>query len=108
MPVVFEPLSPAIVRLGRAHRAPASQLMREVTLRPEQGALMMHLRSRGPAGHLVEPTAAGNALRARLEHIVVDALSPAEREIALPLILRRGDIVLRELDADAASTLNEI
>ena len=154
MPVEFEPLSLAIVRLGRAHRALASQLMREVGLRPEQGALMMHLWSAGPvrqtalaahfgkdsaattrtvqrlerAGYvrrrtdptdrratLVEPTAAGNALRARieqlwkrLEHIVVDALSPAEREVALPLILRLGDIVLRELDADAASTLNEI
>lgn len=154
VPVEFEPLSLAIVRLGRAHRALASQLMREVGLRPEQGALMMHLWSAGPvrqtalaahfgkdsaattrtvqrlerAGYvrrrtdptdrratLVEPTAAGNALRARieqlwkrLEHIVVDALSPAEREVALPLILRLGDIVLRELDADAASTLNEI
>ena len=154
MPVDFGPLSLAIVRLGRAHRALAGQLMREVGLRPEQGALMMHLWSAGPvrqtalaahfgkdsasttrtvqrlerAGYvrrrtdpqdrratLVEPTTAGNALRerveqlwGRLEHVVVGGLSASEREIALPLVRRLGDIVLRELDADATATLHEI
>jgi DNA-binding MarR family transcriptional regulator len=44
---LFGPLNLAILRLGRAHRALASQLMREVGLRPEQGALMMHLWSVG-------------------------------------------------------------
>lgn len=47
--VELGPLNLAIIRLARAHRALAGQLMREVGLRPDQGALMMHLWSVGPA-----------------------------------------------------------
>ena len=152
--VEFGPMSLAIVRLGRAHRALAGQLMREVGLHPEQGALMMHLWSVGPvrqtalaahfgkdsasttrtvqrlekAGYLrrrtdptdrratlVEPTAAGNALRSRveglwerLEAVVADGLSAAEREAALRTVLRLGDLVLAELDPEATRTLTEV
>ena len=152
--VEFGPLSLAIVRLGRAHRALAGQLMREAGLHSEQGALMMHLWSVGPvrqtalaahfgkdsasttrtvqrlekAGYLrrrtdptdrratlVEPTAAGNALRSRveglwerLEAVVADGLSAAEREAALRTVLRLGDLVPAELDPEATRTLTEV
>jgi DNA-binding MarR family transcriptional regulator len=45
---LFGRVNLAIIRLGRAHRALAAQLMREVGLRPEQGAMMMHLWAVGP------------------------------------------------------------
>ncbi|GAB3248331.1 hypothetical protein GCM10027586_18110 [Kineococcus gypseus] len=154
-PVVeFGPLSAAVLRLARAHRALASQLMREVGLRPEQGALMMHLWTAGPvrqthlaarfgkdsaatsrtvqrleaAGYvrrrtdptdgratLVEPTAAGDALRAhverlwtRLEDAVARGLGEHEREVAQDLLDRLGDALLEQLDAEAARSLEEI
>ncbi|NIZ91665.1 MarR family winged helix-turn-helix transcriptional regulator [Kineococcus rubinsiae] len=72
--VEFGPLSSAVVRLGRAHRALASQLMREVGLRPEQGALMMHLWAVGPvrqsalAQHFGKDSAATTRTVQRLEH----------------------------------------
>lgn len=44
---LFGQVNLAIIRLGRAHRALAAQLMREVGLRPEQGAIMMHLWAAG-------------------------------------------------------------
>ena len=73
-PVDFGPLSAAVVRVGRAHRALASQLMREVGLRPEQGALMMHLWAVGPvrqsalAAHFGKDSAATTRTVQRLEH----------------------------------------
>lgn len=152
--VDFGPLSSAIVRMARAHRALASQLAREVGLRPEQGALMMHLWAVGPvrqsalaahfgkdsaattrtvqrlerAGYLrrrtdptdrratlVEPTAAGNALRGRMEQIwrrlegVVESAVPAiERGPALALLERITGAVLAELDAEATRSLTEV
>ena len=72
--VDFGPVSLAIVRLGRAHRALAGQLMREVGLHPEQGALMMHLWSVGPvrqnalAAHFGKDSAATTRTVQRLEH----------------------------------------
>ena len=71
--VDFGPFSSSIVRLGRAHRALAGQLMREVGLRPEQGALMMHLWSVGPlrqtalATHFGRDSAATTRAVQRLE-----------------------------------------
>lgn len=44
----FGPISQAIVRVARAHRMLTGQLLREVGLRPEQGALMMYLWENGP------------------------------------------------------------
>lgn len=73
-PVDFGPLSAAVVRLGRAHRALASQLMRELGLRPEQGALMMHLWASGPvrqsalAVHFGKDSASTTRTVQRLEH----------------------------------------
>lgn len=52
-PAAFGDLSAAIYRLGRAHRALAGQLMREVGLHPEQGAMMMHLWEVGPVRQTV-------------------------------------------------------
>ena len=150
----FGPMSLAIVRLGRAHRALAAQLMREVGLRPEQGALMMHLWTVGPvrqtglsehfrrdsaattrtvqrlehAGYvrrrrdpsdgratLVEPTAAGNALRfrvealwQRLEAIVDGGLDDDDRAQALRLINRLADAASNALSAESRTTLTEL
>ncbi|CAA9420947.1 MAG: hypothetical protein AVDCRST_MAG66-2651 [uncultured Pseudonocardia sp.] len=150
----FGPMTSAIVRLARAHRALTGQLVGEVGLRPEQGAFMMHLWSVGPvrqtalASHfgkdsaattravqrlehagfvrrrsdpldgratLVEPTAAGDALRSRveemwdrLEHIVTDGLSADDRAVALPLIQKMGDVLLSRLTTESARTLNEV
>lgn len=150
----FGPMSRAIIRLARSHRALAGQLMREVGLRPDQGALMMHLWQVGPvrqtalashfgrdsasttrtvqrlehAGYLrrrvdpsdrratlVEPTPAGHALRsrveecwARLEDVTTEALTPAEREIALPLLLRLGDAASVALLQPPPTSLSDI
>lgn len=72
-PVDPGPVSSAIIRLARAHRALATQLMREVGLRPDQGALMMHLWSVGPvrqtalAAHFGRDSAATTRTVQRLE-----------------------------------------
>ncbi|SMH38236.1 DNA-binding transcriptional regulator, MarR family [Rathayibacter oskolensis] len=153
-PLDFGPLSQAIIRLGRAHRALATQLMGEVGLHPDQGALMMYLWSVGPvrqtvlatrfgkdsasttrtvqrlehAGYvrrrvdptdrratLVEPTAAGNALRdrveaiwGRLEAIADDGLTVEERELVLPLLLKIGDAVSDALTSEPSPSLRDI
>jgi DNA-binding MarR family transcriptional regulator len=73
-PAELGPLSAAIVRLSRAHRALASQLMREVGLGPDQGALMMHLWEVGPvrqtalAAHFGKDSASTSRTVQRLEH----------------------------------------
>jgi DNA-binding MarR family transcriptional regulator len=72
--VNFGPMSFAIVRLARAHRALATQLMREVGLGAEQGALMMHLWSEGPvrqtalSAHFGRDSASTTRTVQRLEH----------------------------------------
>ena len=64
---------------------------------------------------LVEPTPAGNALRSRveglwgrLERVVDGGLSAQERDEALRLVTRLGDVVLAQLDAAAQDTLTEV
>lgn len=70
----FGPMNQAIIRLARAHRALATQLMREVGLRPDQGALMMHLWRVGPirqtalAAHFGKDSASTTRTVQRLEH----------------------------------------
>lgn len=70
----FGPLSASILRLGRAHRALASQLMGEIGLRPEQAALMMHIWAVGPvrqsalSTHFGRDSAATTRTVQRLEH----------------------------------------
>jgi len=151
---LFGSLNFALIRLGRAHRALAAQLMREVGLRPEQGAMMMHLWSVGPvrqtslavqfskdsaattrtvqrmeqAGYvrrrpdptdgratLVEPTAAGNALRPRVEEmwrsLEQDALADlpeVERRHALELVVNLGDALSAKLTKPPHPLLDEI
>jgi DNA-binding MarR family transcriptional regulator len=67
-------LNAAIIRLGRTHRALAVQLMQEVGLRPDQGALMIYLWSVGPvrqtalAAHFGRDSAATTRAVQRLEH----------------------------------------
>lgn len=131
---LFGRVNLAIIQLGRAHRALATQLMGEVGLRPEQGAMMMHLWSVGAvrqtslsrqfgrdsaattrtvqrmerAGFvrrrpdptdgratLVEPTAAGHALRDRVEQLwqqlerdVLDLVDADAREATVALLDR--------------------
>lgn len=152
--VEFGPLSQAVIRLSRAHRALAGQLMREVGLRPDQGALMMHLWDVGPvrqtalsahfgrdsasttrtvqrlehAGYLrrrtdpadrratlVEPTAAGDALRSRveglwtrLEQVLQDELTPEEGQVLLPLLLRLGDAASAALTESPSAALADV
>jgi DNA-binding MarR family transcriptional regulator len=151
---LFGSLNFAIIRLGRAHRSLASQLMGEVGLRPEQGAMMMHLWSVGPvrqtslaaqfskdsaattrtvqrmerAGYvrrrpdptdkratLVEVTAAGNALRPRVEELwrslerdALDHLPEAERQQALELVISLGDALSAKLTELPHPVLAEI
>ncbi|NAZ85368.1 MarR family winged helix-turn-helix transcriptional regulator [Kineococcus indalonis] len=90
-PVEFGPLSAAVLRLGRAHRALAGQLAREVGLRPEQAALMMHLWARGPvrqsvlAAHFGKDSAATTRTVQRLEHAgyLRRRVDPADRRATL-------------------------
>jgi DNA-binding MarR family transcriptional regulator len=152
--VDFGPMSSAIIRLARAHRALASQLMKTVGLGPDQGALMMHLWSVGPirqtalAAHfgrdsasttrtvqrlehagfvrrhtdptdrratLVTPTAAGNALRARVEaiwsHLEDVAASLPEQDVprtALQTLTDLGDVVESALTARPSMSLADL
>lgn len=67
-------LNAAIIRLSRTHRALAVQMMQDVGLRPDQGALMIHLWSVGPvrqtalAAHFGRDSAATTRAVQRLEH----------------------------------------
>ncbi|QCB92476.1 MarR family winged helix-turn-helix transcriptional regulator [Cellulomonas shaoxiangyii] len=128
------PVSLAVFRLARAHRALAADLLREIGLHPGQELLLLHLWEHGPqrqadlarlvstdsaamtrtvqrlerAGYvrrvpspddgrvsLVEPTAASQALRARveamwrtLEDATVAGMSTQEQAAALDVLAR--------------------
>jgi DNA-binding MarR family transcriptional regulator len=152
--VDFGPMSSAIIRLARAHRALAAQLMKAVGLGPDQGALMMHLWSVGPvrqtalAAHfgrdsasttrtvqrlehagfvrrdtdptdrratLVRPTAAGTALRPRveaiwlhLEEVVRSLPEHDEPRTALETVTELGDLVEAALPARPSMSLADL
>ena len=97
--VEFGPLTSAIVRLARAHRALAGQFVREVGLRPEQGAFMMHLWSVGPvrqtalAAHFGKDSAAMTRTVQRLEHagFVRRRTDPLDRRATLVEPTPAGD-----------------
>lgn len=141
---LFGQVNLAIIRLGRAHRTLAAQLMRGVGLRPEQGAMMMHLWAVGAARQtdlsrefgrdsaattrtvqrmehagfvrrrpdptdgratLVEPTAAGHALRPQVEHLwrqleqdVLDLVPEQDRRPAAAMLSRLADGLSARLD----------
>ena len=151
---LFGQVNLAIIRLSRAHRALATQLLGEVGLRPEQGAMMMHLWAVGAArqtdlsrefgkdsaattrtvqrmeqagfvrrrpdptdgrASLVEPTAAGNLLRPRverlwqqLEHDVLGLVGAEERSPAAALLTRLADGLSAQLDNPPHPVLDPI
>lgn len=151
---LFGQVNLAIIRLGRAHRALAGQLMREVGLRPEQGAMMMHLWAVGAvrqtalsrefgkdsaattrtvqrmeqAGFvrrrpdptdgratLVEPTAAGDLLRPRVEQLweqlerdVLGLVAEGDRASATALLGRLADGLAARLEEPPHPVLDPI
>lgn len=151
---LFGQVNLTIIRLGRAHRALAAQLMREVGLRPEQGALLMHLWSVGavrqtalsqhlgkdsaattrtvqrleqagfvrrrpdPAdgrATLVEPSAAGNLLRPRVEGLwhrlerdVLELIDPDQRARTLTLLGQLADGLSAQLQHPPHPVLDDI
>ena len=151
---LFGEVNLSIIRLGRAHRALAAHLMREVGLRPEQGAMMMHLWAVGAVrqtdlsrefgkdsaattrtvqrmeqagfvrrrpdpsdgrASLVEPTAAGNVLRPRVERLwqqlerdVLDLLAENDRSPAAALLARLADGLSARLEEPPHPVLDPI